>query len=137
MAKPRMTWVYQPARQVKPAVTAALKADVEARAQDLIVSVLKPRSVKPPPDDERFNYIVDLGTKWYRRYFYLYATYASPGPTAISPSFEAPFARLEYLGADHFALAFMRYTGKWVELYPDLSLEQCLDAIRSEPYFVP
>jgi hypothetical protein len=31
----------------------------------------------------------------------------------------------------------MRYTGEWVELYPDLSLEQCLDAIRSEPYFVP
>src|SRR6266851_4939257 len=107
MATKRKTWVYSPPRQAKPPVPEAIKADVAAQARDLIESVLKPLHVKPAPDDERFNYIVDIDTKWYHAYFYFFATYRSPGPTAISPSFEAKFARLTYRGANRFSLAFM------------------------------
>ncbi len=116
MAKRRKTWVYGPPKAAKPTVPAALRVEVEAKARELVESVLKPLHVKPPPEDERFNYIVDIGTKWYRSYFYLYATYRSPGPNALSPSFEAKFARLEYTGANSFSLAFMRHTGQWIEL---------------------
>lgn len=139
MSKPnrRKTWVYCPPKPAKPTVPEAVKANVQAKAQDLVESVLKPRHVKPPPDDERFNYIVDIGTKWYRGYFYFFATYRVPGPTALVPSFEAKFARLEYQGANHFSLAFMRHTEQWVELYPDISLDQCLEAISNEPFFIP
>jgi len=31
--------------------------------------VLKPPHVKPPSGDERFNYIVDIYSEWYRNYF--------------------------------------------------------------------
>jgi hypothetical protein len=137
MANRRKTWVYVPPKPSKPTVPAATKADVAAKARELVESVLKPRHVKPPPDDERFNDIVDIATKWYRGYFYFFATYHVPGPTAIAPSFEAKFARLEYTGANRFTLAFMRHTGQWVELYPDLPLEQCLEAIRDDPFFIP
>jgi hypothetical protein len=137
MANRRKTWVYVPPKPAKPAVPAALKAEVETKAQALIESVLKPLHVKPPPDDERFNYLVDIGSRWYRSYFYFVSTYCSPGPTALSPSFESKFARLEYTGANRFSLAFMRYTGQWVELASDLSLDQCLDAIRTDPFFFP
>jgi len=126
MAKQRKTWVYVPPKPAKPTVPAALKAEVAAKARELVESELKPRHVKPPPDDDQSNYIVDLDTKWYRGYFYFFATYCCPGPTAISPSFESKFARLEYSGANRFALAFMRHTGQWVEPYCDLDLEQCL-----------
>ena len=122
MAKGRKTWVYVPPKPAKPPVPAALKAEVEAKARELVESVLKPLHVKPPPDDERFNYIVDIGTKWYRSYFYLFATYRCPGPNALSPSFEAKFARLEYTGANRFSLAFMRHTGQWIEVHSDLFL---------------
>ena len=137
MANRRKTWVYVPPKPSKPTVPAAIKADVDAKAREFVESVLKPLHVKPPPDDERFNYIVDIATKWYRNYFYFFATSRSPGPTALSPSFEPKFARLEYTDANHFSLAFMRHTGQWVELYPDLSLEQCLEAIRRDPFFIP
>ncbi len=137
MAKRRKTWVYVPPKLAKPTVPAALQVDVEAKTRELVESVLKPLHVKPPPDDERFNYIVDIGTKWYRSYFYLFATYRSPGPTALSPSFEAKFARLEYTGANHFSLAFMRHTGQWIEVYSDLSVDQCLQAIKDDPFFIP
>jgi hypothetical protein len=133
----RKTWVYSPPQQAKPRVPDALKREVDAKARALIEAVLKPQHVKPPPADERFNYLVDIYTKWYRCYFYFCATYASPGPTALSPSFEVRFARLEYLGTDRFSLAFMRHTGQWVELYPSLTLDECLAAIKDEPYFLP
>jgi hypothetical protein len=137
MAKQRKRWVYVPPPPAKPTVPAALQAEVEAKARDLVESTLKPLHVKPPPDDEQFNDIVDLGTKWYRSYFYFIATYRSPGPYALAPSFEAKFARLEYTGANRFSLAWMRHTGQWMERDPDLSLEQCLDAIRTDPFFIP
>jgi hypothetical protein len=75
--------------------------------------------------------------KWYHRYFYFCATYCVPGPNATVPSFEAKFARMEYAGNNRFHLAFMRHTGQWVEMYTGLSLDECLAAIRDDPFFQP
>ena len=137
MTKIRKTWVYVPPKSAKPTVPSTLKAEVEAKAREVVESVLKPLHVKAPPDDERLNYIVDIGTKWYRSYFYFFATYRSLGPTALSPSFEAKFARLEYTGGNRFSLAFMRHTGQWIEVYSNLSVDQCLQAIKDDPFFIP
>jgi hypothetical protein len=75
-----------------------VKADVERKAAELVEKVLKPQHIKPPPEDVRFNYIVDIYTRWRGNYFYFCAKYHSPGPNAISPFFEVKFARLEYVG---------------------------------------
>ena len=61
----------------------------------------------------------------------------SPGPNAISPFFEAKSTRMEYTGGGHFNLAYMRYTGQWMELFQDLSLDDCLATIRDNPMFQP
>jgi len=135
MAKKPKAWISTPKRQSKPKVPDAFKADVEAKANELVETVLKPKYVEPPPKEPRFNYIIDLWAKWYRSYFYFGATYASPGPRAISPTFETKFARMEYLGARSFALSYMRHTGKWFELFPDLTLDECLDAVRDDLHF--
>ena len=110
---------------------------MEKKANELVDTFLKPNYIKPPPEDERFNYLVDIYTKWYRNYFYFCSTYNSPGPYAISPSFEDKFARLEYVGPDRYNLFYMRYTGQWWELYQDFSLEDCFNAIEEEPHFQP
>ena len=137
MAKRQRTWVYSPLKQAKPKLPSAVKANVTAEVNDLIDTVLKPTHVKPPSGDERFNYIVDIYSKWYRNYFYFCSKYACHGPNAISPCFEAKFARLDYIGNGRFNLAYMRHTGKWCEVYSELSLEECLAAIRDEPHFLP
>jgi hypothetical protein len=31
----------------------------------------------------------------------------------------------------------MRYIGHWIELYSDLSVDQCLQAIKDDPFFIP
>jgi hypothetical protein len=128
-----MTWAI-----TKPSgVPAAVKDMLSARAHKLVDSELKPKHVQPPPRNPRFNYIIDLSTRWHGRFFYFVSKYASPGPNALSPFFEADFARLEYQRDGRFSLAYMRHTGQWWQVYTDLTLTQALNIIREEPLFQP
>jgi hypothetical protein len=137
MAKSRKMWIFSPAKQDKPAVTTSIKLQVETKATELIENVLKPQHVQPPSDDQRFNYIIDIGAKWYRNYFYFFSTYACPGPNALSLTFESKFARMEHQGNNKFALSFMRHTGEWVGILDSLSVEECMKAIQDDPWFQP
>jgi len=69
--------VYSPP---KPKVSGIVKVELEAKATELIDAVLKPEHIKSPPKNAKWNYIVDLYTKWHRNYFYFCAKYACPGP---------------------------------------------------------
>ncbi len=126
-----------PASQFGALVLRALRQEVDQKAGDLIENVLKPMHVQPPPKDERFNYITDITTKWLGSKLYFVSVYACPGPNAISPTFETTFARMEYVGDGRFALSFRRHTRQWVELYDGLSVDECLSAIRDDPWFQP
>jgi len=137
MPQQRKQWVYAPKKPIPPKVPESFKREVEAKANALVESVLKPRHVKEPEPDPQFNYIVDLYTKWYRSYFYFCSRYACPGPYALSPFFEDKFARLEYIGNGRFNVSFMRHTGQWIEIFTDQTLDQCLAAVRDDPWFHP
>jgi len=137
MTKAQRRWVYSPQKPSASQVPASLKAEVQRKAEQLIEETLKPRHLKPPPADNQFNYIADIYSKWYRHYFYFCAKYCSPGPYAIAPYFEAKFARLAYIGGNNFNLSYMRHTGEWIEVYPDLALDQCLSTIRDDALFQP
>jgi len=133
--RPRQ-WVYSPSsRKSHPAVDPAVKARTEAKARQFVEKVLKPRYVEPPPEDTDFNYVTDVTLKWHGSSLFFIKVFACPGPNALSPSFESRFARLRHAGGGRFDLAFMRYTGQWVELYQGLTVEECLDAIRDDPWF--
>ena len=136
MAKPREPWNIRPAKK-RAAVTASLKAEVETKAKELIDNVLKPKHVQPPPDEAQFNYLIDIQAKWYRNCFYFFSIYACPGPNALSPEFESKFARMEPVGDGKFALSFRRHTGEWEGLYDAISVDECMNAIRDDPWFVP
>jgi len=139
MAKNQRMWVYRPPKPPAPKVSTNTKVIVQQKADELVEKVLKPKNIQPPPAPDEFqrNYIADIYTKWYRHYFYFCATYNVPGPNALTPFFEARFARLKYIQDNKFNMAFMRYTGEWVEVYRDLSLEECLAAVENDPFFHP
>jgi hypothetical protein len=132
------TWVYSPS---KPKVPDAVKVELKTKATELIDTVLKPEHVKPPPKNAKWNYIVDLYTKWNRNYFYFCTKYACPGPNALSPFFDIGFARLEYSGGvgpqSQFNLSYMRHTGRWWEIRHGLPLNQCLAEIKRGGLFNP
>src|SRR4051794_31501267 len=96
--KPKRMWVYAPGKPAPPSVPEDLKAEVKAKADDLVEAHLKPAYFKPPPADRRWNYIIDIFTKWHGSVFYFCSTYDCPGPDALSPTFESRFARMEYAG---------------------------------------
>jgi hypothetical protein len=135
MAKIPRQWIYSP----RPAshVPEAVKEKVTAKANEIIETVFKPRYIKPPPNNERFNYIVDMYTKWHKNCLYFCAKYACPGPNALSPFFEDSFTRLSYMANGRFNLAYMRYTGKWWEVFSDLSMEEAFADILEQPFFHP
>lgn len=135
MAKPPKRWVYSPGKPTPSPVPATLKAEVTTKANELIETVLKPKYIQPPPENPQFNYIVDIYGKWFRSAFYFCATYSVPGPDAIAPSFEAKFARMQYAGNQRFHLAFMRYTGQWIDPYSAMTVDECLAAVRDDPFF--
>lgn len=137
MTKRQKTWVYSPPKGPKPTVPEDIKKEVEAKAATVIEAVLKPQHIKPPPEDALFNYLVDIYSKWYRSYFYFCSKYHSPGPHAISPSFEDNFARLEYAGEGRFNVSYKRHTGKWMELYSGLTVEESLAAVQDELFLRP
>ena len=130
-------WINKPKKKFSPKVPESIKSQIKARADTSVEKVLKPKYIEPPPKNSDFNYLVDMFTKWYRNYFYFCSRYNCPSPRALSPSFEDKFARLEYGGPDIFNLAFKRNTGQWVEIYSELSLEECLHEIAEGPHFIP
>jgi hypothetical protein len=136
MAKKRpMTWMPKPVRRKRPTIPDALKAQATAKTNELVETVLKSKFIQPPPKKPRFNYVIDVAAKWRGSSLYFVLTYASPGPHALSPTFEAKLARLEYADNQKFDLAFMRHTSEWVTIHNDLSLAECLDAIENDPWF--
>jgi len=122
-------------KQQKPKVPDSIKQSLKEKAQKLIEGTLKPRYIQSPPTEHDFNYIADIYSKWYRNYFYFCATYNSPSPNAVSPSFESKFARMEYVGDEKYNLSFMRHNGQWVEVYYDLPINKSLELIVEDGCF--
>jgi len=135
--KSQRTWMLRSPSQrtAKAPLAERIKADVDAKAANLVATVLKPEYVQPPPKNPRFNYITDVWTKWIGGTLYFGTTYACPGPNAISPSFEAKFARMEHVGGGRFALSYMRHTEKWFKLSSSLTADECLDAVKNAWHF--
>ena len=129
--------MMSPAKSPKPSVPDSTKMALVVRSIHLIEAVLKPKHIQPPKPDAKFNYITDIGVKWYGNYFYFISTYACPGPNALSPTFESKFARMEYVGDGRFDLSFHRHTGEWIGIHEAVSEDESLKAIQDDPWFLP
>lgn len=131
-------WGYAPDRRIKHKVPDDLKKEVQTKANELVAKVLKPKYIKPPPDGSEWNYPIDIWTKWNRSFFYFTSTWACPGPNAIAPTFENPFARMEYVGNRRFNLAYFRHTDQWQTILTELTLDECLKLIGEDgPFTLP
>lgn len=133
--KPGRQWTWAPSKMQKPTVPEKIKTDLEAKATKLVAEVLTPKYIKPPPKKQEFNYPIKIWTKWHKCFFYFTSTWASPGPNRIAPTFEAPFARMEYTADGRFSLAYFRHTEQWAEIYTSLTMDDCLKLIAEDGPF--
>jgi hypothetical protein len=134
MSKKKKAWVYRP---TKPKVPDSVKSELTEKAERIIETILKPKYIKEKPKDYEYNYLVNIFSKWYSNYFYFCSRYNCPGPHAISPSFDAKFARMEYQLNGNFIISYMRHTDQWQEVRYDLSMEEALQNICDGPEFFP
>lgn len=135
--KKHKVWRFTPHKAHKDKVTENVKAEVEMKARELVDSFLKPKYIKTVPTQGCSIYRVDIYTKWYRNYFYFCSKDCYRLEDNKPAFLETKFARLEYAGDGHFNLSYMRHTGKWLEIYTDISLGECLAAVKDEPHFLP
>ncbi len=131
----RRQWIYvgEPAGH-KPAE--GEKVAITATCDQFIAEVLKPRFL-PEIRPTSFNYPVDICGKWHGGKYRFIQRFRSDHPDAIEPEFDAPFARLEYVGRDRFNLSYHRHTGEWFCLYRSVSLTEALRLIERDGHFHP
>ena len=112
------------------------KQGLQREAAQFVAEFYKP-AIKPLPDDLRFNYIVDYSTKWHGAYLQFIAKYACPGPNALSPFFESIFARLGYFRPDSWNIWARRHNDQWMLLGSEMTIPECFEEMRTNPWFHP
>ena len=131
----RGQWVWARQRgQPKP--PEAEKTAITAACARFIADVLKPRYL-PRIEPTSFNYPVDIYGKWHGNKYRFIQRFRSDRPDAITPEFDAPFARLEYVGRDRFDLSYFRHTGEWYCLYQSVPLAEALKLIENDGHLHP
>jgi hypothetical protein len=133
MKKKSSAWGYAPA---KSTFTAAKKELYLAKLETFLETEVGPK-IKPAPQDNphHFNYMTGVSARAKSKFLYITAQWASPHPKAIAPTFETSEFRLEFVGNDRFAVAYMRHTEKFFTISTDLSFDQALECIRELPHF--
>ncbi len=111
------------------------KAALKATADTFVQDYYKATFIRPPRAEARFNYIVDFSTKWHGAYLQFIARYACPGSNAISPFFETAFARLGYFRENAWSLWARRHNDQWMVLGHQMTMEECFEQMRSNPWF--
>lgn len=114
----------------------AEKQIITAACEKFIAETLKPRFL-PATRSTEFNYPIDIYGKWHGGKYRLIERFRYNPPDPIEPEFDAPFARLEYVGRDCFDLSYHRHTGEWWRLYRSLSLEEALRTVESDELLHP
>jgi len=130
-------WYYHPPKPPKPKVPKEIKEKIKAISDEFVKSVLKPKYMICDTSYNEYYHIEEIYTKWWRNFFYFYSKYHYTRQNAIQEFVDSGFARLEYVSEDNFNLSYMRHTGKWWEIFVDLSLEECLETIEEMPHFNP
>ena len=134
MAARRGVWV-----RVKR-LTPKQRADIAAQCERVIAETLKPKFL-PEIRPTEFNYPVDIFGKWRANTYSFVVRYRSGFPDNAGEEFNAPFARLDHLEDNfeetRFDVMWMRHTGRWWLLYHSVSLEEALNHIANDGFFVP
>ena len=110
------------------------KESLQAEADQFVAAFYKP-TIQPAPKARLGNYIVDFSTKWHGAYLQFIARYACPSPNALSPFFEIAFARLGYFAPDRWNIWVRRHNDQWMVMGGGMTLAECLEEMRSNPWF--
>ncbi|MDR3774218.1 MAG: hypothetical protein P4L26_12765 [Terracidiphilus sp.] len=112
------------------------KQRIVAACETFIRDVLKPHFLlRIVPT--KFNYPVDIHGAWAGGRYRFLQRYRSGMEHNPGEEFDAPFARIDRIGADRFDIYCMRHTGKWWRLYRDVTLAEALQILENDSILHP
>ena len=106
------------------------RAIVDA-CEAFIAKVLKPRFLPEIKPSDRFNYAIDIRGDWRAGRYRFMRRYRAGGGPNDGEEFDAPFARVDRLGRDRFAICWMRHTGEWMPFQSGLTLAEAFELIQT------
>jgi len=133
--KKRKSWEKVEPGKSRKTISDFEKQQISDHCQPL-VEQFKIQYIRSNPD-KRFNYLMDIYTRWRGTYLYFCEKYKSEGENRIADEFEVKFVRLEYIGRDTFHLSYFRHTEQWFQVATYLSLQDCLTMMRDIPTLQP
>ena len=134
-AKPQRSGVSRNSMR-SSGISAAEKAAVIAACQQLIDGFFRPRFL-PAIRPTEFNYPVDILGRWHGTRYRFIQRYRSGFPENLGDEFDAPFARLDWIGRNRFDLQWHRHTGEWIPLYRGLTLAEAIKTLQSDGLLHP
>ena len=140
MSEKRWTYTGAKARKAKArtskGIPASEKEAITIACESLIANFFIQKFL-PEIRPTEFNYGIAIYGKWLGDSYRFITRYHSDGPNSITPEFEAPFTRLQYVRKNCFDLSYMRHTGQWHRLFERLSLAEALESIETMIHFHP
>lgn len=112
------------------------KQAVIAACEAFIHDVLKPRFL-PRIRPTEFNYVIDIHGAWSAGRYRFIRRYRSGMPDNAGAEFDAPFARIDHMGAGRFDIHWMRHTGKWWRLHSGVTLAEALHLLETDETLHP
>ena len=129
-------WVYTGARAGGKGPSPSEKQEITAACENLINTFFIPRFL-PEIQPTEFNYPIAIYDKWHGKMYRFITRYRSDRADAISPEFDAPFTRIEFVSKNHFDLSYMRHTDQWHRLFERLTLDEAVTTIKEMIHFHP
>ena len=85
----------------------------------------------------QFNYPVDILGKWRGARYRFIQRYRSGFADNLGEEFDAPFARLDWIGRNRFDIQWHRHNGPWFRLHNGLTLVEAIAAIKADGHLHP
>jgi len=102
-----------------------------------VKNVLKPRFLTEIRPSTKFNYCVDIFGEWRAGRYRFLQRFRSAAENRIVEEFDAPFARIDYIGPDRFDIFWMRHTGAWWPLHRGVTLDDALKLMIADGHLHP
>ncbi len=127
-------WGPMPARPKTP--TDAEKQQIIEACDTFITTILKPRFL-PAITPTQWNYKIDIHGAWRGGRYRFMQRYKSSWEDNRGAAFDAPFARIDYMGPDNFDIYWMRHTGTWWRLHTGVTLASALHILETDAVLHP
>ena len=128
--------VWAPAKPdeiLSPERKQAITAACEKHTAEFLLRRFLPE-IRPQTE---MNYVIAIYGKWHGTTYRFIQRYHSPFADAVSPEFDAPFTRLEFVSRDCFNLSWFRHTGKWHMLHHSVTYDEAFRLLRADPLLHP